>query len=145
MFNFRSFVILCFVGIQTQFASQDTPSPPPPPPSCEAVACEGSDKFCEYKIDPKTCECKPFVCCSPPFCPNGYEVCDSCTNCKCKEGCPEEPCDQPSDIFCSATRDPTTCECLTLCCSVFCPNGIDWDNCHSCSDCACLPEKCPRG
>ncbi|CRK94135.1 CLUMA_CG007655, isoform A [Clunio marinus] len=131
----RIFILLCVVAIQTSFVFSKSPGPQ----KCKAKPCKGSDKFCEYQINPETCECEPFVCCSIPYCPNGYKVCNSCSNCKCKEGCPKEECEQPADIFCSASRDPTTCECQTVCCSIFCPNGIDWDNCTSCSNCACLP------
>lgn len=106
---------------------------------CPTAPCPNTDPFCFSERDNTTCECMT-ACCSIPFCENGYEVCDSCFNCRCKEGCPNTPCPSSSD-FCYGMRDETNCQCYEICCSPpLCEeSGVDWDNCRSCSHCPCLP------
>lgn len=106
---------------------------------CPDEPCpKNADPFCNTERNPETCECDIVSCCSIQPCPNGYEVCDSCTNCRCKEGCPDEPCPDRGP-FCMSSRDPETCECQTACCDQpYCPNG--YEVCDSCTNCRCRED-----
>ncbi|CRK88661.1 CLUMA_CG002437, isoform A [Clunio marinus] len=94
----------------------------PGPTTCEPVECQGSDRFCEYRINSETCECEPFVCCSPPYCPNGFEVCDSCSNCRCNPDITTPPY--------TTTEPPPQC-------TLWCPDKDGCKTIYNYNECRC--------
>lgn len=112
--------------------------------TCPDEPCPTASNFCTSQRNSQTCECEPQVCCSPPYCPKGYEVCDSCDNCRCRNECPSDPCPSSSS-FCYGMRDDENCDCFEACCAPpSCENSeVDWANCFSCDYCPCLPATKP--
>jgi hypothetical protein len=132
--------------------SSSTPEPPSSTNSCNEPCPKSDSNFCFLERDPNTCKCES-ICCSPPNCPNGFEYCDSCSHCKCKEGPSSppsstpsgtcEPCPKSQSAFCKIVQEPETCECLEQCCDQpFCPNGFEY--CDSCDHCKCKEETTKR-